>query len=292
MRSLWMLGGVALALAGNVVAAEIGQPGSACTGEDCVPTSSLEPQPVAVVPMVSATAFTPPTPLVTQASVTQAVPVNVRETGTSPATMTPAAMPGGMPGGMPAMAMPQPMSMGGDMQSPSTKALMEANAKMHAGMNGPFTGDADVDFVRGMIAHHQGAIEMAKVELIYGKDPDMKMLANDIMKAQGNEIELMQKWLAQHGPKPAGAKADAAKAKPKPPVMKAKAKPIGQLLEDTKPAPADGAPVSAKPAVEAVSASVPSVLGTPPAASATPAAAHDMHEMQMPLLDGMAPANK
>jgi len=56
--------------------------------------------------------------------------------------------------------------MGAD--APSTKAFMEANMKMHGGMEIDYTGDADVDFVRGMIAHHQGAIDMAKVVLEHG----------------------------------------------------------------------------------------------------------------------------
>ncbi|MOA67875.1 hypothetical protein D3C78_1952270 [compost metagenome] len=52
--------------------------------------------------------------------------------------------------------------------SPSSRAFAEANARMHKGMDIAFTGNADVDFVRGMIAHHQGAIDMATVELEYG----------------------------------------------------------------------------------------------------------------------------
>lgn len=46
-----------------------------------------------------------------------------------------------------------------------------------------------------MIAHHLGAIEMAKIELKYGTDPEMKKLAEQIINAQGPEIEQMQKWL-------------------------------------------------------------------------------------------------
>ena len=62
----------------------------------------------------------------------------------------------------------------------------------------PLTGDVDVDFVRGMIPHHQGAIDMAKVELEHGKDPAIRKLAEDVIKAQEAEIGQMQEWLKAH----------------------------------------------------------------------------------------------
>lgn len=83
--------------------------------------------------------------------------------------------------------------------SPSTMAYKEANARMHAGMDIPFTGNADIDFIRGMIAHHQGAIDMAKVVLDHGTDPEVKKLAEDIIAAQEGEIAWMQDWLAKNG---------------------------------------------------------------------------------------------
>jgi uncharacterized protein (DUF305 family) len=84
-------------------------------------------------------------------------------------------------------------------QSPSSRAFAKANATMHKDMAIKYSGDADADFVRGMIPHHQGAIDMAKVELQYGKDPELKKMAEDIIKAQEAEIETMKAWLKKNG---------------------------------------------------------------------------------------------
>ncbi|TKT69161.1 DUF305 domain-containing protein [Aquamicrobium sp. LC103] len=84
-------------------------------------------------------------------------------------------------------------------QGPSSKAFAEANAKMHEGMDIEFTGNADADFVRGMIAHHQGAIDMARIELEFGKDPELRKLADEIISAQEAEIRMMQGWLEKNG---------------------------------------------------------------------------------------------
>jgi Domain of unknown function (DUF305) len=66
------------------------------------------------------------------------------------------------------------------------------------------SGNADVDFVRLMLPHHQAAIDMAKTQLLYGKDPQMRRLAQEIITDQQLEIELMQRWLK--GREPAAAK--------------------------------------------------------------------------------------
>jgi uncharacterized protein (DUF305 family) len=92
------------------------------------------------------------------------------------------------------MDMSKPM---GD-HSPSSHAFAEANAKMHKDMMVELTGDTDVDFVRNMIPHHQGAIDMAKIELQYGKDPEIRKLAEAVVKAQEAEIAQMNAWLKAH----------------------------------------------------------------------------------------------
>ena len=88
--------------------------------------------------------------------------------------------------------------MGMGAQSPATTGYEAAMKKMHKGMAIKYTGNADVDFVRGMIPHHQGAIDMAKVELQYGHDPALRRLARSIIDAQEKEIALMRKWQASH----------------------------------------------------------------------------------------------
>ncbi len=86
----------------------------------------------------------------------------------------------------------------GDM-GPSSMAFMEANDRMHQMMMLEYTGDADVDFIKGMIPHHQGAVEMAKIVLEHGKDPEVRKLAEGIIAAQEAEIKWMEEWLAKNG---------------------------------------------------------------------------------------------
>ncbi len=87
-------------------------------------------------------------------------------------------------------------AMPGDMPE-SSRAYMEANERMHAGMAIELTGDADVDFARGMIPHHQGAIDMAQALLEHGSDPALLALAREIIADQEAEIAFLEAWLAE-----------------------------------------------------------------------------------------------
>lgn len=100
-------------------------------------------------------------------------------------------------GTAPALAQSMP-GMSGGADTPAARANADAMKKMDQAMMAPLSGDADRDFVAMMIPHHQGAIDMAKIELQYGKDPTLRRLAQTIIAAQEKEIAFMRKWQASH----------------------------------------------------------------------------------------------
>ena len=83
--------------------------------------------------------------------------------------------------------------------SPADKAFLGAMHDMMMGMHQSMpTGDTDKDFVRMMLPHHQAAVDMAKTELQYGADPDLKTLATEIVAAQDKEMAMMKAWQDKH----------------------------------------------------------------------------------------------
>ena len=81
----------------------------------------------------------------------------------------------------------------------AAKGNTDAMNTMMKNMSMTYSDDADVDYIKGMIPHHQGAIDMAKVALQYAKDPDVLKLAGEVVKAQEGEISFMQDWLKRMG---------------------------------------------------------------------------------------------
>jgi uncharacterized protein (DUF305 family) len=84
------------------------------------------------------------------------------------------------------------MNHGGDM-----KAMMKGMNDKMAGMT--MTGNHDVDFAQMMRIHHQGAIDMAEMELKNGKDASMRKMAQEVIKAQKKEIATIDRYLAKNG---------------------------------------------------------------------------------------------
>ena len=85
---------------------------------------------------------------------------------------------------------------------PVIVAFMAANERMHRDMAIAFASDADVDLVRGMIPHHQGAIDMARVVVEHGSDTEFPALDEEVIEAQEGEIAMMHTSPVAHADAP------------------------------------------------------------------------------------------
>lgn len=94
----------------------------------------------------------------------------------------------------------------------AVKAYRKASEKMHGEMDIPYSGDADIDFASGMVPHHQGAVDMTRVLMAYGKDAQLKELGQRIITWQESEIGIMKRWLVARGGQAAAVNEDAVAA--------------------------------------------------------------------------------
>jgi uncharacterized protein (DUF305 family) len=86
-------------------------------------------------------------------------------------------------------------SIASEQAAPFYAEISAVNMQMHAGMDVVPSGDVDRDFMRMMIPHHQGAIDMALVLLKYGHDEKLKRLAQSIVIEQAQEIITLRSLL-------------------------------------------------------------------------------------------------
>ena len=85
-------------------------------------------------------------------------------------------------------------------QHPAHQDMQKSMETMHQGMEeGLKAQDPDLAFAKGMLAHHEGAVDMARYQLQHGKDPEMRKLAEDIIQAQQKEIDQLNRWIKAHG---------------------------------------------------------------------------------------------
>jgi uncharacterized protein (DUF305 family) len=80
----------------------------------------------------------------------------------------------------------------------STKDFKQAHMNMMHNMHMQFSGNADADFAQSMVKHHEGGIEMAKIQLKHGKDPEMRKMAEKMIKEQGDDNKKLQAWLQKN----------------------------------------------------------------------------------------------
>ena len=85
-----------------------------------------------------------------------------------------------------------------DMTPMQHEYMMSMETMQKSMHEGGMEKDADVAFAKGMLAHHKAAVDMAKIELKYGKDAEMRKLAEEIIKAQQAEIDQMETWVKKH----------------------------------------------------------------------------------------------
>ena len=84
-------------------------------------------------------------------------------------------------------------------RTPAQQAFQQVNERMHAAMTATIDASPDVAFAQSMVPHHQGAIDMARVQLQYGTDPEMRRLAQEVIAAQEAEIAQLNAFLAKRG---------------------------------------------------------------------------------------------
>ena len=98
------------------------------------------------------------------------------------------------------------MPMAGTTNTPKSMASTRWSAENDAAMarmdkamsSTAAASNEDHAFVAGMLPHHRGAVDMARVEIAYGHDPRLRQLARSIIAAQEREIGIMQAWLKAH----------------------------------------------------------------------------------------------
>ncbi len=94
----------------------------------------------------------------------------------------------------PSASMPMDRMHQGATGSGDMKQSMMSGMDSMKGMQ--MSGDTDKDFAMMMKVHHQGAVDMAQMELAHGKSPAMKAMATKIIAAQKKEIAQFDRWLA------------------------------------------------------------------------------------------------